>query len=69
MAKTEITKTELVWPGKYDEEGRLNERPRASLPFQVVEASSMTKYPASSRTRRPRRGVLHRRRTRPVHSE
>lgn len=37
MAKIEITRTELVWPGKYDEEGRLVEPPRVSLPFQVIE--------------------------------
>jgi len=37
VAKIEITRTELVWPGKYDEEGRLVEPPRVSLPFQVIE--------------------------------
>jgi hypothetical protein len=37
MAKIEITKTELVWPGKYKEDGTLKEVPRASLPFQVIE--------------------------------
>lgn len=37
MAKIEITKTELVWPGKYDEDGTLAEVPRVSLPFQVIE--------------------------------
>lgn len=37
MAKIEITRTELVWPGKYDEDGRLKEVPRVSLPFQVIE--------------------------------
>ncbi|MBI4703580.1 MAG: site-specific DNA-methyltransferase [Deltaproteobacteria bacterium] len=33
----EITRTELVWPGKYDEHGNLVEPPRVSLPFQVIE--------------------------------
>ena len=33
----EITRTELVWPGKYDEHGKLVEPPRVSLPFQVIE--------------------------------
>jgi adenine-specific DNA-methyltransferase len=33
----EITRTELVWPGKYDEKGNLVEPPRISLPFQVIE--------------------------------
>jgi len=37
MAKIEITKTELVWPGKYDEGGTRKEVPRVSLPFQVIE--------------------------------
>ena len=32
-----ITRTELVWPGKYDEQGNRRELPRASLPFQVIE--------------------------------
>ena len=38
MAKIEISKTELVWPGKYDEGGRLKEAPRVNLPFQVIES-------------------------------
>jgi len=37
MAKMEITKTELVWPGKYNEDGTLKEVPRVNLPFQVIE--------------------------------
>lgn len=37
MTKIDITKTELVWPGKYNEDGTLKEAPRASLPFQVIE--------------------------------
>ena len=37
MAKIEITKTELVWAGKYNEDGTLKEVPRVSLPFQVIE--------------------------------
>lgn len=37
MAKIDITKTELVWPGKYNEDGNLIEVPRVSLPFQVIE--------------------------------
>ncbi|MGO8671323.1 MAG: hypothetical protein ACLQVD_08185 [Capsulimonadaceae bacterium] len=31
MAKIEITKTELVWPGKYNEDGTRKEVPRVSL--------------------------------------
>jgi len=49
-----ITKTELVWPGKYDEHGNLREPPRVNLPFQVIErvnesratrVAKQTKYP------------------------
>lgn len=32
-----VTKTELVWPGKYNEDGTRKEVPRVSLPFQVIE--------------------------------
>jgi adenine-specific DNA-methyltransferase len=37
MSKNEVTKTELVWPGKYNNDGTLNEAPKANLPFQVIE--------------------------------
>jgi len=37
MAKIEINKVELVWPGKYNEDGTLKEVPRVNLPFQVIE--------------------------------
>jgi DNA modification methylase len=37
MAKIEITKTELIWPGKYGEDGTRKEVERVSLPFQVIE--------------------------------
>jgi hypothetical protein len=37
MAKIDITKTELVWPGKYNEDGSLGEVSRVSLPFQIIE--------------------------------
>ena len=33
----EITRTELVWPGKYDADGKRREPARVSLPFQVIE--------------------------------
>jgi DNA modification methylase len=39
----EINKTELVWPGKYDEEGNLVQPPRVSLPFQVIERVNETR--------------------------
>jgi lambda repressor-like predicted transcriptional regulator len=31
MAKIKITKTELVWPGKYDENGQRKEVERAGV--------------------------------------
>src|SRR5262249_24450359 len=37
VAKIDITRTELVWPGKYNEDGTRTEVPRVSLPFQVIE--------------------------------
>ena len=37
MAKIDITRTELVWPGKYNDDGTLRETPRVQLPFQVIE--------------------------------
>ena len=33
----EINRTELVWPGKYDENGKRSEIDPVSLPFQVIE--------------------------------
>lgn len=37
MGSIEITKTELVWPGKYYEDGTRKEIPKVNLPFQVIE--------------------------------
>ena len=37
MPKIDVTKTELVWPGKYNEDGTLEDVPRVNLPFQVIE--------------------------------
>src|SRR3989454_11767680 len=37
MAKIDITKTDLVWPGKYNEDGTRREVPRVSLPFRIIE--------------------------------
>ncbi|MEX1243809.1 MAG: DNA methyltransferase, partial [Thermoanaerobaculia bacterium] len=37
MANIDITRTELVWPGKYSEDGTRREVPKVSLPFQVIE--------------------------------
>ncbi len=37
MATIDISKTELVWPGKYNEDGTRKDVPRVTLPFQVIE--------------------------------
>ncbi|HAB19508.1 MAG TPA: DNA methyltransferase [Verrucomicrobiota bacterium] len=37
VATVPITRTELVWPGKYNPDGTRKEVPRVSLPFQVIE--------------------------------
>lgn len=37
QGRRNLTRTELVWPGKYDEAGNLVETPPVSLPFQVIE--------------------------------
>jgi adenine-specific DNA-methyltransferase len=37
MPRIDITGTELIWPGKYDEDGSLGEVSRVSLPFQIIE--------------------------------
>ncbi|MCX8061257.1 MAG: site-specific DNA-methyltransferase [Candidatus Methanomethylicaceae archaeon] len=51
MAKIEISKVELVWPGKYNEDGTLREIPRMSLPFQVVERVNESRATRESRKR------------------
>src|SRR5271156_3027889 len=37
MGKVEVSRTELVWPGKYNDDGTLKEVPRITLPFQIIE--------------------------------
>ena len=56
MPKIDIAKTELVWPGKYNEDGTLKEVPRVSLPFQVIETvneSRATREATKSGVQRP----------------
>lgn len=43
MANINITKTELVWPGKHNEDGTIKETPRVHLPFQIVETVNETR--------------------------
>jgi hypothetical protein len=38
-----VTRTEPVWPGKYNEDGTLKEVPRVRLPFQVIETVNETR--------------------------
>jgi len=51
-----ITKTELVWPGKYDEHGNLREPPRVNLPFQVIERVNESR--ATREARKSKGGTL-----------
>ena len=37
MTRAEVKRTEIVWPGKYDESGMRREVKRVELPFQVIE--------------------------------
>ncbi|MBC8492373.1 MAG: hypothetical protein H8D43_01205 [Chloroflexi bacterium] len=46
MPKTKITRTELVWPGKYDEDGNLAQVERFNLPSQVNEPRAAGGQPA-----------------------
>jgi len=43
MSKIEITRTELVWPGKYDDDGNLVPPRRVNQPFQVIERVNETR--------------------------
>ena len=49
-AKVNVTKTELVWPGKYNEDGTLREVPRVSLPFQVIETVNESRATRDAKT-------------------
>ena len=53
MAQRDIRRVELVWPGKFAEDGALREPPRVSLPFQVIE-----RIHESRASREARRGGL-----------
>ena len=41
----QVTKVELVWPGKYNEDGTRKKVPRVSLPFQVIETINGSRVP------------------------
>ena len=57
MAKMEITKTELVWPGKYNEDGTLKKVPAVNLPFQVIETVNESRAAREAR-KQPLQGTL-----------
>jgi hypothetical protein len=48
-----ITRTELVWPGKYNPDGTRRQVPRVNLPFQVIETIN-----ESRASREGKKGVL-----------
>jgi adenine-specific DNA-methyltransferase len=37
VATLDVSKTELIWPGKHNDDGTTKEAPRLNLPFQVIE--------------------------------
>lgn len=43
LANIDITRTELVWPGKYNDDGTRKEVPRVHLPFQVIETINQSR--------------------------
>src|SRR3989442_6593438 len=43
MGKIAVTKTELIWPGKYNEDGAHTETLRVRLPFHISECLSAGK--------------------------
>src|SRR5687768_979481 len=57
MAKLDITRTELVWPGKYNEDGTLKDVPRVSLPFQVIDTVNESRATREA-NKLPQQGTL-----------
>ena len=51
MPKIDVTKTELVWSGKYNEDGTLKEVPRVNLPFQVIETVNESRATREAQTK------------------
>lgn len=52
-----VNKTELVWPGKYDDQGRRREPPRVNLPFQVIERVNESRVTREARNA-PQQGLF-----------
>ena len=57
MAEIDVTKTELVWPGKYNEDSTLKETPRVNLPFQVIETVNESRATREAK-REPQQSTL-----------
>lgn len=57
MASFEITRTELVWPGKYDDSGQRITPPRVSLPFQTIETINESRATREAR-KQPQQATL-----------
>lgn len=51
MARIEVTKTELVWPGKCNEDGTRREVERVNLSFQIIETISGSRATREGRGR------------------
>ena len=51
LGSFEITRTELVWPGKYDDRGQPVAAPRVSLPFQTIETINESRATREARKR------------------
>src|SRR5262245_29946202 len=52
-AQLSITRTELIWPGKYNADGTRRELPCVNLPFQVIETINEARA-----TREGKKGLL-----------
>jgi len=57
LASFEITRTELVWPGKYDDSGQRITPPRVSLPFQTIETINESRATREAR-KQPQQATL-----------
>lgn len=58
MPKIDVTRTELVWPGKYNEDGTRRAPPRANLPFQVIETINESRVDREAGKREQQLGLF-----------
>lgn len=58
MPKIDITKTELVWPGKYNEDGTRKEVPQVKLPFQIIETINESRATGDAKKGRQLQSLL-----------